>query len=146
MKEPKTEITNHTTSLEISKRLKELKLKQESLFYWDYCEANDSGGYREWLDVVYISDVVDIDDTVASSYLASELGEMAMSSINGTPLELLKVFDLLLPYPLYAARYFDQSIFGKSDKSMSNAMAYLIINLIENNIVNYEWKKRWLYE
>jgi len=65
-------IEQHVTSLEVSKRLKELGVKQESMFYWGWnpnqepsIHPNDCGHRPE----------TGGNDMFCSAFLASELGE-----------------------------------------------------------------------
>ena len=58
------------TSLELSKRLKELGVKQESLFYWNTRKEKVLAGYH--LPVA----PVDFKDKFVSAFTVAELGEM----------------------------------------------------------------------
>lgn len=62
----------HCTSLELSKRLKALGVKQESEFYWVESQIN-----HKW--VIERKEMVRLEifgDSATSAFLASELGEM----------------------------------------------------------------------
>jgi hypothetical protein len=67
----------HVTSLEVSKRLKALGVKQESEFYWVESQIN-----HKW--VIERKEMVRLEifgDSATSAFLASELGEMLPATI-----------------------------------------------------------------
>lgn len=124
-------LENHVTSLELSKRLKELGVKQESLFYWvdkngwalqdrkpSYCNIETC----ECVEISYLS-----------AFLASELGELIpyeyiVSKVRGEGWFCYK----------YDGRYnFSMTnIFGITikDKNEADARAEMLIHLLENNL------------
>jgi len=57
----------HVTSLKLSKKLKELGVKQESEFYWDSKRKKLYFGKKEWFEKV---------DYIYSAPLSSELDEI----------------------------------------------------------------------
>lgn len=90
-------IEKHVTSLELSKKLKELGFKQDSLFYWQCmmqegweitnardCDAiEEINGVRNRYKMDLLKDnAEDGGEEVCSAYLASELGELLPESLN----------------------------------------------------------------
>lgn len=67
-------LENHVTSLELSKRLKELGVKQESLFYW----VDKKGWALQDRKPIYcnIETCECVEISYLSAFLASELGEV----------------------------------------------------------------------
>ena len=118
-------LEDQVTNLELSKKLKELGVKQESLFFWTLNE------YNHW--VIYgWRDIENYKQTI-SAFTVAELGEMLPSSI--------KVSD-------YFNWYFKSSKMGsgwevhyenRSGKffadTEANARAKMLIYLIENKLV-----------
>jgi len=149
-----TDISTHVTSRDLSKKLYLLKVKQESHFYFS--------AFNHFDDDLSLDQLKDLQDkgqwdlgqdegknarkTRYSAFLATELAEMAMTKINSTLFEIIKVHSITCGKTLYCARYYDQRIIAKADENMSNAIANLLIVLIENNLVDKKWKKRWLTE
>ena len=66
-------IENQVVSLDLSKRLKELGFKQDSLFYWWSYEDDFEGSIKWKIDH---KSRLFIDDNVISAYTVAELGEM----------------------------------------------------------------------
>lgn len=64
----------HVTSLELSKRLKALGVKQESLYYWTVFNAGKPSEFRGI--VLRASDFYRSCDEHYSAFLASEIGEL----------------------------------------------------------------------
>ncbi len=146
-----TNITDHVTSLELSKRLKELGVKQKSIFMWVEADhptekSKDTEPHLSYQAEEYDNTPVTDGWTLTSwsSYLASELGEMLLVSINGTMPEIIKGWNFGETEPKYCARYFDQDIIPAADTNMANAIAKCIIHLIENDLVDDAWRKKWL--
>lgn len=111
-------IENHVTSLELSKKLKEAGVKQESCFYY----ANKKGkivasSYKETHSQLGF----------VSAFLASELGEMVKDHMSDIR-------------PCNAGWEVFRHI-GQNEKeylvekNMSNAMAKMLLYLLENNLI-----------
>ena len=131
-----SDLKNHVTSRELSKKLKDLGVKQESLFYWAECtDGLIDDNASDW----HIIDK-DYHDTVSgewgnchrfdehesySAFLASELGEMLDDA--SCPDILHKILDDHIDI-----------------KNETNTRANLICVLIINDWVNDGWKKKWL--
>ncbi len=76
-------IDDQCCSLDLAKRLKELKIKQDSQFY--YVEAKSIGPYE--LDngvfmIAHLSQCTGISDSFIPAYTCAELGEMLPEGIN----------------------------------------------------------------
>jgi len=142
----------HVTSLEISKRLKELGVKQESEFYWvpidthGNCQLRNLDGlYKHWSE--FISSSYEFVDwkrkECYSAFLASELGEMLpeMLPVNyrfdGTPhgwLTCQRVGMWEVGYEKY-----DGTVMNSCDsQTEADARGKILIYLIENNILKPE--------
>lgn len=163
-------IEAHVTSLSLSRKLKELGLNQQSLFYWvtNGCLPNGEDFY---LLKHYPSGIESKDydeDSFYSSFLASELGEMLPVYIQKHPLYELSMFcedeewgvdeddeptvlrepkryyvDYKAHYVHDGCEYIETSV-TKWDASEANARAKMLIHLIENGLVDAEWRERWL--
>jgi acetyl esterase/lipase len=107
------------TSLELSKKLKELGVKQESFLYWVKLKHDfDLFFYQE--------SVFDIPQGEScSAYTAAELLEHFEDSVN--------VIKNRGAYIEYLVEYAD--IFTNDFQSAANALAKMLIYLIENNLI-----------
>jgi len=106
-------ITNHVTSLELSRRLKELKVEKESYFVWVH------GDLVPRKNIIIQTSNSDI----FSAYLASELGEFIGNALeNGE--------DKDLPEELQPTTF--QDIWNP------DYLAKLLIWLIENHLISVE--------
>jgi len=113
-------------SLELAKRLKELGVKQESIFYW-----GTWGGGFVLGDVEDKGEWPDIPDTYFSAFTVSELGEMlpagsfGVSCIRYSEPDARTVWD---------AKYYEDGEVkqGESSEKEADARAMLLIYLIEN--------------
>jgi hypothetical protein len=124
-------------SLDLAKRLKELGVKQESLFYW--CKENKENprffiaeGYQEE------------DLRICSAFTVAELGEMLPYNLDDRLLKLAKCIDgswfvyyeaiinMGLPNPRYinARRIYDQEA-----QTLADACAKMLIYLFEQKFV-----------
>ena len=151
----------HVTSLELSKRLKALGVKQESEFYWVESQIN-----HKW--VIERKEMVRLEifgDSATSAFLASELGELLPSYIK-EKISYWSVFESREKYVIYnlqiikrdklycASYYCDElharkSIFGEEyerivgylrhkkfeDSSLSNALALMLEYLIQHKLI-----------
>jgi len=127
-------------SLELAKKLKELGVKQESLFYWNIChdcEKEYPFGSVNW-EISYEKN----HGENISAFTASELLEKVPNELHGSPLQIqgssfIGENNLIfyITYPNYVEIFF-------SDKNLSNPLAKMLIHLIENNelIINKENK------
>lgn len=128
-------LEDQVCQLELAKRLKELGVKQESLYFWCHHLKNEFHG--EWWDVLpgsYASQHGAFssgnEDHVCAAFTVAELGEM-------------------LPYEFSTMKGFDGSLWYCSDirvndleidrmfkfKTEADARAKMLIHLIEKGIV-----------
>ncbi|HMG15027.1 MAG TPA: hypothetical protein VK590_06255 [Saprospiraceae bacterium] len=153
-------------SLELSKRLKELGVKQESLFYWIKSYEFKELNYNSY-DLLYIKNEdfiysTSLDaDIMYSAFTTSELLALLPYSVdikinepfNFFRFQMIKSFvvkdESLKPIFVYIVNYYCNSteIEGENawlrrsltnnfhDENPSNALAKMLIFLIENNLV-----------
>lgn len=133
-------LENQVTSLEISKRLKELGVKQESYFHW--YEA--SGGWNfmahDWSEISLSKKGFKQVKDEFSAFTVAELGEMLPVKIVGRFLTLRKdvedwwyVFydDNILEFPIdKTVRIEDQAMSTEAD-----ARGKMLIYLLENDLL-----------
>lgn len=127
-------IESHVTSYNLSKILKELGVKQESIFYWW-----DEDGSKTSYILVNRYEIGTDENKDYSAFLASELGELLPYVIDDG-----KQFW----YPLYTKQhnYFKISLVSdtksqlchKTDKIEANVRAKILIHLIEAALVKAE--------
>lgn len=67
------ELEQQVTSLEPSEKLRELGVRQESLFYWTHCPVKEQNG--EWTHVLTYGRNNELPETYAA-FTVAELGEM----------------------------------------------------------------------
>lgn len=135
-------LTDHVTSLELSQRLRELKVKQESHLHWVQLKL-DSEPYLYRT----VWEAKKLDNVLASAFLASELGDMVPYEINNHYMHIHKCFvnvweivylnDLLALKQIPLTKSF-------TDNFLPNCLAKMLIHLIENNRMGDEWKAKWL--
>lgn len=120
-------------NLELSKRLKELGVKQESLFKWSYYEKRDEMTDSYFWIVKHLSRT--IGDNEYSAFTASELLEMLPNEINNS--EYIYVIQKYPnEYEIRAWHKFDTMILKITfDKSLCNALAKMLIHLIEQKLI-----------
>lgn len=144
-------LESQVCSLELAKRLKELRVKQDSLFKWvEYphlMKQQEDGTYKcietriEILGTSYWrQDEIDI----WSAFNVSELGIMLPSSYEKSDdfsspfcLEIRKYSDLfyIRYYDSDDQWYFDYEV---KDSNEANARAQMLIYLLENGLINNE--------
>jgi hypothetical protein len=127
-------IEKHVVNFELSKRLHELGVNKgklcNSIFSWESCKDGSTQlVMSEWLSTALNS----LHQTPA--YTASELLEMIPFDIKNDG-----NFDIGKDEGKYEARYmFDDGIYPiLCDENLSNALAKMLIYLIENKIVSVE--------
>lgn len=121
-------LENQVTSLELSKKLKELGVKQESLFYWVHCEVvSPVGDYALETKVLMDNFIHKEDKIIASAFTVAELGEMLPhNSRTGVTMGL---WECWLDYDSQGKGYEQQA------ETEANARAKMLIYLIENNLI-----------
>ncbi len=125
------ELSRQVTSLEISKRLLELGIKQQSLFYW-----------RIWKDkstsIVYTKGKI-IDKEYISAYTASELGELLPKTIihDGDECELVCIYGKKGGcYVMYCEDEFTAIDFQAETEC--DARGKMLIHLLESGLLKLE--------
>jgi hypothetical protein len=134
-------IENQVTSLELSKRLKDQAVKQTSYFKWEY----GLDGHNE----IFHSKDTSCGLEYCSAFTANELLELLPACIDTKQTQPFKFYSLKISKknnnnPQYIVIYcYDENISTKnlcydiyvSDKNLCNALAKMLIYLIENNLM-----------
>lgn len=119
-------IEQQVCSLELSKKLKELGVKQESLFHW-YFHQNKNKKFE--LGILYGKK--ELMESQWSAFTVAELGEMLPGGICQTD-KINKERDPdLKSYCIYLAG----DSFHAKDDNEANARAKMLIHLIENKLI-----------
>lgn len=122
-------LKEQVTSLELSKRLKELGVKQESLFYWVKVRNGFSLFYR--YEDVFMRDSSDPEEY--SAFTVAELG-------NILPVDYCMSWKIPGLVWVCAENVYDYSLRFYSETE-ANARAKMLIHLIEKNLIKLEDKK-----
>jgi len=116
------ELSKQVVSLEIAKKLKELGVKQESLFYWCWNPSqpepillNNDAGHRPETGG---------NDCFCSAFTVAELGELMRGNI-----KILESIDIK---DMWTCWHRD-TIFR--DRNMANALGKMLIYLLENKLI-----------
>lgn len=125
-------LEDQVTSLELSKKLLTLGVKQNSLFYWVNYPVN---GYiviykddvLSSYDYEKIGKVIEHDYGILSAFTASELMEIL-------PIKLKHLLSTLKSDLGYECRY-DFNVPWKLDKKLCDCLAKMLIYLIENKLM-----------
>lgn len=136
-----SDITAHVTSLELSRKLKKLGVKQDSYFYWaDWIEEKpELEGGIECIST----------DHHFSAYLASELGEMLPKALhndgyNDSEFMLTIQYNLAECWVSYTSSCGVDITEWIKYASLPRGLALMLIHLIENDLVDDEWRAKWL--
>lgn len=134
-------LEDQVTSFELSKRLKELGVKQDSYFYW----CLDKDGLNGGLPLFYrLQDIRRLNQSFyypkdrIAAFTVAELLEI-LPLINGNPLQLLKGYSILEYSPTYFSKY-DQILMSYEtietlkDENSANCLAKMLLYLIENGL------------
>lgn len=125
-------LESQVISLELSKKLQELCVKQESLFYWrDY--NSEAGHELIYSPGVFHENAVTVYDYY-SAFTASELLE-SLPSYVGCWLDIVKGRNIMDETDKYSARYFMSDIIMDAEENVCNTLARMLIYLIENKIM-----------
>lgn len=132
-------IESQVCSLELAKKLKELGVKQCSLFWWEE--------YPSLINLKYIPYRLGMENEnikFYSAFTVSELGEMLPTKIYWKDESAEYVYLFIKKYPdEYHISYCDLDDkwfdwFVTKDKKEANARAKILINLIENSLIKIE--------
>lgn len=123
-------IEDQVVSLELAKKLKELGVKQESLFVWE--APNTEWGWTDWL-VVPTSEQHDLEHYPA--YTVAELGEMLAPNIeqDSIPKPHVTGFDNNIEWYTYLEDNAENEAEIIADTE-ADARAKMLIYLLENNL------------
>lgn len=134
------ELKDQVVSLESAKRLRELGIKQESLFYWvDWGKVERwQCRYKEYIDT-YWDEVIERGYTVISAFTVSELMELCNSKdcFIGTDYDdgAYERYDKPV-FCGYFAGFRTKNGFKKfRENSLTECIAKMLIYMIENGIV-----------
>lgn len=134
-------ITWQVTSLEVSKKICELGVKQESLFWW-----KDFGGdIGQGIEHRYFCDTIDFVNG-CSAFTVAELGEMLPTEIYHGGSHTLTHWKVGLPsYPSYQTAYVHDDSderFGTQEASTeADARGKMLIYLFENKLITLSCTK-----
>lgn len=118
-------LENQVCSLEISMRLKELGIKQESIFLWEYF---DEKCYSVKFNPYAVVPNTFNNWKVYSAFTAQELLEIIPENIDHGYLSVVKANIYCVRYELTDIKYYP-------NKNLADSCAYLLIYLIENNLM-----------
>jgi hypothetical protein len=130
-------LESQVCSLELSKKLRELGVKQESLFYWTVTMPDPTGETWSYdlayVDTYYIQSPGDIE---ASAFTVAELGEMlpqpcislVMENWLNNPESKYKCYDSTVENWFMV----DRKVYASTE---ADARAKMLIYLIENNLI-----------
>lgn len=130
-------LEHQVTSLEISKRLKELGVKYESLFDW-YDVGNDvyylgsntdaANNAKDYSN----STAIGYEQRIISAFTCAELGEMLPLTINGVYMSIFREKGLESWDVAYGT--FDKQNIWEQAETLADAMGKMLIYLIENGL------------
>ena len=134
-------ITNHVTSLELSRRLKELKVPQNTYFRW--LPATGLGDVPSLMPRDARGKYPTAWDNGISAYLASELGEMLPDIITGEHLysyqQARNWSDKRLPKHRLVYWFAGEIELYRVDADTEcNCRAKMLIHLLENHLISVE--------
>lgn len=127
-------LESQAASLELSKRLQELGVKQESIFCYQDIENNNPSVFPRRFNLIDFR-ISSFDERIAA-FTASELGEMLPETIEideeGEPVGYFTCHKIDNEWICL----FSHSNLIEKDKSQSNAFAKMLIHLLENNLID----------
>jgi len=131
------ELKEQVTSLELSKKLKELGVKQESLFYWETYRSDQFDEAPHPKIINFKEEPGFSENSLYSAFTVAELGEMLPVVIESPPytIQYLKQGNSGL-WTLNLCDDFRHKIeFTIQEKSEADARAKMLIYLLENNLM-----------
>lgn len=142
------DISEQVISLKYARKLKQLKIKQISLFY--YCERL-TGYHNETEMRLLLNKETTIDEiSKYSAFSVAELGEMLPFSLDESA-DSKDYRDLRLCKNaqhywvcFYVSQRLGTCLPREEEKTEADSRAKMLIHLIEHNLVTEEWRKQWL--
>lgn len=129
-------LESQVVSLELAKRLKELGVPQESLFYWGMI-SSDNGGNGNYCLFRFGSDEYEMCSFTASAFTVAELGEMLPWQ---TGFYKNEAGDWRIAFTTHPNEvYTPNNVYGDTE---ADARAKMLIYLIENGLVKMELEKQ----
>ena len=144
-------LENQVVSLEIAKHLKQLCIKQKSLFYWSSFR-NESSPKEQWSNVYDV--IIDQEDKneyrgitylkdkkFYSAFTASELGELLPQTLIYDDCELILGTTKIIGG--WCALYYEEKNYVPidcKDSTLANAMGKMLIDLLEKNLITLRLK------
>ena len=122
-------LENQVCSLELAKKLKELGVKQDSLFKWH--SKLDEKGNRVHTEIVYLP--IKQMEQDYSAFTVAELGEMLPNSIDKFVMVIMKMNKGTWVCGYY--KDLKEMFYEVGDKILVTAMAKMLIWLIENKMM-----------
>lgn len=113
-------LEQQVTSLELSKMLRELGVKQESLFYWVYVK-----NLKSW-EIFSIHEEVSIDENDISAFTVAELGNVLSTTENNNQIRCTKALTQ------WCCDYETYRTFADTE---ADARAKMLIYLLENKLI-----------
>lgn len=132
-------LLDQVTSLELSKKLYELGVKQESFFHWYVSKRSKYSFILESKTCNYVVDSQDTYD-IYSAFTASELWELLPAAIDRNPIEILKTW--------FSDKHRISIANGGikiEDDNLCNALAKMLVHLIENKLIDNNNKAEQSY-
>jgi hypothetical protein len=130
-------IEDQVTSLELSKRLYELEVKQDGFFSWYYQKHDEENnfyyGKDGYFEIYYGVQFPSKGYLYYSAFTASELLELLPREIDDD-IGFLQELILIKRNQYYCVEYYTYNEIDQIDKNPSNALAKMLIHLIENNL------------
>lgn len=139
-------LEQQVTSLEISKRLKELRVKQEGIFFWVICNGKKepflaSDDLIEWRETEFSDDF----EYVATAFTVAEIGEMLPDRLYDKKedqwffLRIGKLYDSEDHYEGWTVEYRSGTNYlvflREQEITEANARGKMLIYLLENKLI-----------
>jgi len=118
-------LENQVCSLELAKKLKELGVKQDSIFYHTIFNQGKESEFNGGV-VMNISDFYKMSDENYSAFTVAELGEMLPE----------KTCSQKLPKIGWVCESMKADIGGQNADTEANARAKMLVYLLENKLIN----------
>ena len=125
-------LENQVASLELSKKLKKLGVKQESVYVW--YDEGERIALRRWTEIIPANIVTKNEPEICSAFTVAELGEMLPSGFNSGRADSIAPKEL--PAIWWCRTYNNER--EEIADTEANARAKMLIYLIENNLLNKE--------